>query len=453
MRERVCDTLRVVDLHRCISATGFTSLRVLRRATGGHSARLLRLWDDDLDWSDYPRGFAADEVLCPAPRMAGDAEARGVIAGAGGLHALRALERLMTAGDHEMIMMHVSTPLAMRTCNHVHASTMGANNGYHAIRAGGVRRHDADAPEAEVFVDGLNLARSMSYKNAAAEIPFGGCKMTVQVDPFGLDDAERLGFLAWSIDTGLFFTGPDMGFTPELADALRARFTRNIVGGPGGAMGPTGVPTARGTFIAMRECARAMWGHEDLSGRRGAVQGVGAVGLPLARHMKDAGMHLVIADSDPARLEAARDALGNVDVAEPGDILATECDVLAPCAVGGVLDGEAIDRLQASIVCGAANNQLRAVSRDEELALAERIADRGVMYPPEWMHNIAGVVAGFEEYARGDDADHAHLEPHLERVCGDRIRELLVLSAESGRTPTELAYDQIEARIGRAPTS
>jgi glutamate dehydrogenase/leucine dehydrogenase len=415
--------------------------------------RLSRQWDDDIDWSDYPRRFAADQVPCTAPRVAGDAESRAAITELGGAEALRELERLMAAGGHEMVVLHVSVPLAMRTCNNVHSSGMGTNNGFHAVRAGGVRRHEVDEPELDVFVDGLNLGRGMSYKNAAARIPFGGCKMTVQVEPFALDDAERLGFLAWSIDTGAFFTGPDMGFPPELADALRARFTRNIVGGPAGSMGPTGVPTARGTVIAMRECARAMWGHEDLSGRCGAVQGLGAVGLPLARHMKEAGMHLVVADRDPTRVEAAREALGDVDVVDAGQILAVECDVLAPCAVGGVFDADAIGHLHASVVCGSANNQLRAVSRDEELVLADRMAERGVMYPPEWMHNIAGVVAGFEEYARGDAADVANIEPHLERVCGDGIRELLRAASESERTPTELAYDQVEARIGGRVTS
>ena len=113
----------------------------------------------------------------------------------------------------------------------MHSNVLGIANGRHAIRAGGIRRHEPHEPEYEVLVDGLNLARAMSYKNAAAQIPYGGSKVCVVSEPVALDDLEALGFLAWCLDRARCFTGPDMGFTPEHADVLRAHFTRNIVGG------------------------------------------------------------------------------------------------------------------------------------------------------------------------------------------------------------------------------
>ena len=155
---------------------------------------------------------------------------------------------------------------------------LGLNNGYHAIRAGGVRRHEPDEPESEVHIDGLNLGRAMSFKNAAAQIPFGGNKMTVRCLPFALDDEPRLGFLAYCIDSGNFMTGPDMGFSPKLSDAMRARFTHNIMGGPGGSMGPTGTPTAEGCFMAIEQASRPGW-NGGLRGRSVAIQGLGAVGM------------------------------------------------------------------------------------------------------------------------------------------------------------------------------
>lgn len=270
-----------MELHEAIGESGLTTMRLVQGAAG-FDLRLSRDWDPDLRWDEYARSFFVDQVPCRGPRVLCDASARAHLEERGAGAALGRFEELMSAGRHEMVVMHVHAGLGVRTVNHVHSSAAGANNGHHAIRAGGLRRHEASEPERDVLIDGLNLGRGMSFKNAAAQIPFGGCKMTVQCEPFALDDLPRLGFLAHCIDAGHFFTGPDMGFSPELADALRARFTRNIVGGPGGAMGPTGTPTARGTFLAVRECARFRWATVDLAGKRVLVQGLGAVGLPLA---------------------------------------------------------------------------------------------------------------------------------------------------------------------------
>jgi glutamate dehydrogenase/leucine dehydrogenase len=269
----------------------------------------------------------------------------------------------------------------------------------------------------------------------------------VQCPPVSLDDEARLGFLAYCIDAGNFFTGPDMGFPPELADVLRARFTRNIVGGKGGALGPTGTPTARGCVAAMREVGRASWGSEDLRGRTVAIQGLGAVGLPLARLLKEIGAKVVVADRDPSRLAQAREALGELEVVSSETILQTPCDVLAPCALGGVLDAETIERLRCAALCGSANNQLKAVSQGEELALAERVRGRGILYPPEWTHNIAGVVAGFEEYVHGEEARMDRIDAHVERVCRAGIRQQLEEARATGRTPTAVAYAKVERLI------
>jgi glutamate dehydrogenase/leucine dehydrogenase len=240
-----------------------------------------------------------------------------------------------------------------------------------------------------------------------------------------------------------------MGFVPELADALRARFTRQIVGGPGGSMGPTGTPTARGTLLALREHLRAAFDSDELGGRVVAVQGLGAVGLPLARLLADAGARLVVAETDGERLARAEKLLAaaGITVVPPDRLLETECDVLSPCAMGGILDETTIDALRCKVICGAANNQLHAVSREGEVALAARIRDRGIVYAPEWIHNIAGVVAGVEEYTHQDDARIARILPHLDRVCRDGVRAILARAVRTGRTPTELAYEEVEARI------
>jgi len=436
-----------MDLRSAVAESDLTTLRVhYDWRNDRFGLALSREWDGDTDFARYARVFAVDQVPCRQPRALGGEQARELIDQRGAAAALSQLESLMRAGRHEMIVLNVHRDLGICTCNNVHSSVLGLNNGHHAIRAGGIRRHAPTEPEHEVLVDGLNLGRAMSFKNAGARIPFGGCKMTVRCEPFALDDEARLGFVAYGIDSGCFFTGPDMGFSPELADALRARFTQNIVGGPGGAMGPTGTPTARGTFLAIQEAALVAWGG-GLEGRTAAVQGLGAVGLPLAKLLAEAGMKIVAADTDEARLHAAKLGIGAIRVVAPEAILQHECDLLAPCAIGGVLDAAAIDQLRCRMVYGSANNQLAAVSQDDEIELAARLDGRGILYQPDWTHNTAGVMAGWEEYLHQGDARLERIEPHLVRVCEEGTRDLLAEHRRTGKTPTALAYAQVERVI------
>src|SRR5207253_3572775 len=101
-------------------------------------------------------------------------------------------------------------------------------------------------PQVESLKDALRLARAMSYKNTAAELPVGGAKMVVVADRLVADDLPRLGFIARCIESGRFLAGPDVGFGGPLIDAIRAHFSRHIVGGSEGPSGGTNGPTAIG---------------------------------------------------------------------------------------------------------------------------------------------------------------------------------------------------------------
>lgn len=428
-----------MDLSVLLETEGLTTLRV-----GGGVVRLSRDFTD-VDWSGFNREFETDSLPGRTPRVLDDAESRGLIKARGAGNALTRLERLMEAGRHQMMTMKVEARLGIRTALFVHSSRLGHNNGLHAIRAGGFRRHETNEPEAEVLADGLNLARAMSYKNAAAELPLGGCKMTVQCDPIALEDEARLGFLAFAIESGRFLTGPDMGFLPEHADVMRRRFTRHVTGGRDGVLGPTGTPTALGCYLAIQEAAEVALGG-TLRGKVAAIQGLGAVGLPLLAHLAEAGMELIVADPDPAAIEKAK-SIADVRVVPPEEILFVECDLLAPCAFGGILTEETVGKLSCKMIYGSANNPLAATSIEEELALAERLQERGILFTIEWTHNTAGVMSGYEEYARGVEATAEHLRPRLERVCREGTRALLEKATSTGKTPTRVAYEEMEKRI------
>ena len=185
-----------------------------------------------------------------------------------------------------------------------------------------------------------------------------------------------------------------------------------------------------------------------------AVQGLGAVGGPLCRGMLESGVGgLVVADRDAGRLEAFLASLPEdglrerVEVAPPEEVLFREVDVVSPNAVGGVLGTEEIERLNCRMVMGAANNQLRAHSQEEELALARALQDRGILYQVDWMHNTAGVIAGCEEWENQEEARMERVFTRVRAVCVEGVRDNLQRARRSGTTPTAAAYEAVEEAL------
>lgn len=437
LRERHLTTLKI----RCDWRTGTD--RVLGSTE----------WSPEQLFADYGRTFTIESELTNAPKALSDAHTRGLL-DAGGCSALLVyLLGLMRKGRHQGvdIWRHPARPIVV--ISNMHSNVLGIGNRAHAIRAGGIRRHNVSEPLEEVLVDGLNLARGMSFKNAAAQIAFGGSKICVVSDPIDPDDDEAMGFLAWCIDRSRSFTGPDMGFEPRHADVLRDRFTRNIVGGSKGALGPTGGPTAHGLFVALCEAVSHHLSRENLSGLRVALQGLGAVGAPFGRALLNADIaELRIAEHDAGRIDAffhnlPAEARERTSVVDPEQILFQGVDIVSPNAIGGVLDQTVIDRLRCRIVMGAANNQLAASSQQDELALSDRLAARGILFQVGWMHNAAGVIAGREEWQHQESAQMDRVILHLERVCRDGVRANLEEARANGCTPTAMAYKRIERQI------
>jgi leucine dehydrogenase len=421
-------------------------LRLIARPAARPTLTLARTWDPEIDWSVFGADICADRLPCAEPRILGDAEARALVEEHGLGAQLARLEALFVEGRHEMLMMLVEPRLGMRTALAVHSSVAGHLGGRHGFRAGGIRRHAPDDAEGDVVEDALKLARAMSYKNAAAELPMGGCKMTVQCAPINPADHARVGFLAHAIERGRFLAGPDMGTSGELIDALRTRFTRQIVGGSENTFGGTSIPTARGTAIAIREAARVAW-QGPLAGRTAAVMGLGQVGLEVAAMLAADGMTIIAADPDPRAIAAARARIGAIEIVSPDRIVDAHADVLVPAAFGGVIDDAAIDRLRCKMVYGPANNILAAATRAEEVRLAQKLAARGILFQAEWTYNTGGVMAGVAEHLLGEAARTLDLTERLERVCGAGTRTLLAEAQAARVTPTEAAYARIERVI------
>jgi leucine dehydrogenase len=242
--------------------------------------------------------------------------------------------------------------------------------------------------------DAMRLAEGMAYQNALADLPLGGGKAVLNRPP-GPFDRHRL-FTAFGREVaklnGDYVTAEDVGTTVIDMEAVNesCRHVAGLApvhGRPGGDPSPW---TALGVFLAMREAARRKFGA-DLQGMNVAVQGLGNVGAHLCGLLHEAGAKLVVAEprSDVAASVACR---YGATITGLDGILDANCEIFAPCALGAVIDEHAVSRLRARIVCGGANNVL---ATDED---GDRLADRGVLYAPDYVANAGGIINVAAEY-------------------------------------------------------
>lgn len=290
------------------------------------------------------------------------------------------------------------------------------------------------ASNADAATDAMRLARGMSYKNAMAGLPFGGGKAVLQ-KPAGEFDRKAL-FEAFAdvVESmgGTYVTAEDVGTSVEDMHVVAHR-TRHVAGltrRPGFAGGDPSPWTALGIFKSMQAAARVSLGR-DLDRLTVAVQGVGHVGAELCALLNEAGAKLIVADVHAAQAKAVSDAFG-ARVVPVDEILAVEADVLAPCAMGAVLDARTITGLKVALVCGGANNQL--ATEEDGLALFQR----GIAYAPDYVVNAGGIINVAAEYL------HESVEQVEQRIetIPQRVEDILRRAAQEGRS-SHLVADEM----------
>ncbi|PKN59533.1 MAG: hypothetical protein CVU56_00470 [Deltaproteobacteria bacterium HGW-Deltaproteobacteria-14] len=327
--------------------------------------------------------------------------------------------------------------------------------------AGGVRYWAYDTVE-DYLRDGLRLAMGMTHKNALAGLWWGGGKGVMarnpavdRDDPGVRADLYRdYGALMTSI-RGCYVTAEDVGTCVTDMDHIfeRTRFTTCIAPALGGSGNPS-VPTARGVVAGMRAALEHL-GAGTLEGKTVAVQGLGNVGWPLVGMLLDAGVARIIGcDVDEGRVASARDRFAGrpfeatLIARDDESWLATDCDVLAPCATGAVLNPRTIPRLRARVVCGAANNQLEDPERDDRA-----LHERGILYVPDFLTNRMGIVTCADEqagYVPGDPLIERHLGRDWEHGIHRAALRVFAESSATGRPPGTTARAQADA-LSREP--
>jgi glutamate dehydrogenase/leucine dehydrogenase len=350
--------------------------------------------------------------------------------------------------DHEAAFFELEPGLGVLYGAFVHRTRRGQ-------AAGGVRFWSYDTVE-DYLRDGLRLAFGMTRKNALAGLWWGGGK-GVMVAPPGLDvrDARLREKIYRGYGTfitslrGCYVTAEDVGtHVSDMAHVFATtRHTTCIPPELGGSGNPS-VPTARGV-IAGIEAALASVGRGAIEGRTFAVQGCGNVGGPLIRMLLERGAAKVeTADVDASTVDRLTAEVGDprlsARVVERNDpsILAADCDVVAPCAVGGTLNPETIPTLRAHIVCGAANNQLLDSGRDDAALHA-----RGILYVPDFLVNRMGIVTCADEAAGcipGDPWIERHLGRDWEHSIPNALDRVLETSRATGRPPGAVATEEAD---------
>ncbi len=263
--------------------------------------------------------------------------------------------------------------------------------------AGGGTRMKVYGTPAEALADAMRLSAAMTRKLAIAGLPFGGGKAVIAVPEIPSGEQRRALFLRYADLVaslgGTFRTSSDINTGEADMDVIGERtehvFGRSVQAGGSGSPAP---PTAVGVYHGIRASLSHAFGSDDLEGRIVVVQGAGGVGSPLADQLANAGASVVVADIDPGRAHAVAARVGGA--ALPVDqLFGTDCDVFAPCAVGGVLSVETVPRLRCRIVAGSANNQLA------EPEAADLLHARGILYAPDYVINAGGAISivGFEQ--------------------------------------------------------
>ncbi len=332
---------------------------------------------------------------------------------------------------HEQILYGYDKVSGLKTIIAIHSTALGP-------ALGGTRFFPYES-EDDALEDVLRLSKGMTYKAAAAGLDLGGGKAVIIGDP-RMDKSERL-FRAYGriVDSlrGRYITAEDIGTTTADMDMVR-RETRWALGNSvahGGSGDPSPV-TARGLYAATRAVAQKLWGDPDIAGRRFAVQGVGKVGSAYVQLLVEDRAEVMVTDAYEPAIHAAVEIYG-VEPVDPDEIHRVDCDFFSPCAMGAGLNETTVPELNCAAIVGSANNQL-ATDKD-----AERLADRGILYAPDFVVNAGGLI-NVDDELQGFSKTRA-----LHRVDSifEATMKILDTAEKHGINPNDAAIKVAEDRI------
>ncbi len=297
--------------------------------------------------------------------------------------------------DHEQVVFCRNKESGLRAIIAIHNTALGP-------ALGGTRMWNYKTEE-EALIDVLRLSKGMTYKAAAAGLNLGGGKAVIIGDSKTQKTEEMFRAFGAYVNSlaGQYITAEDVGTTVKDMEYIFME-TPYVTGIPA-AFGGSGDPspyTAHGVFMAIKASVHEQFKTDELAGLRVNVQGLGNVGSHLVGFLVQAGAKVGVADIDADKVKALTKKIPDLRVISSDEIVTSECDVFAPCALGAVINDRTIGNLKCKIVCGGANNQLA------EPRHGDALRELGILYAPDYVANAGGLMNVFVEL-EGYSSDRA----------------------------------------------
>lgn len=344
--------------------------------------------------------------------------------------------------NHEQVVFCNDEETGLKAIIAIHNTTLGP-------ALGGCRMRPYSSVD-EALEDVLRLSKGMTYKCAAADVDFGGGKAVIIGDPEKDKHPELFRAFGQFVESlnGRFYTGTDMGTTPE--DFVYALKETNCIVGVNeeyGGSGDSSIPTAMGVIYGLQATNQNVWGSKDLHGKSYAIQGLGKVGFKVAERLLEEGADLYVTDISQKSIDLlvakAKNMGAAIKVVSGEEIYSVDADVFVPCAIGGVINDHTVDQLKVKAVVGSANNQLL------DLSHGLRLHEKGILYAPDYIVNAGGLIQVADEL----------YEPNKERVLQktsaiyNSLQNIYLQSENEHMTTVEAANrfceDRIHARTRR----
>jgi leucine dehydrogenase len=329
--------------------------------------------------------------------------------------------------NHELVSFTEDSSSGLKAIIAVHNTHLGA-------AVGGCRMYPYVSDSA-ALEDVLRLSRGMTYKSALAGLPMGGGKAVIIGDHRSQKTPELLRAMGRFIDShkGKYITAEDSGTC--VADMKIMGEQTQYVSGVSDAQNFGGDPspfTALGIFHGIKAAVKHRNSSSDLQGARVAIQGAGAVGYYLAKLLIGDGAEVLVADVNAENLSRTQ-ALGAKAIAVE-DVLSAQVDVLAPCAMGAIINDQTINQLNTPIIAGGANNQLA------EARHADMLNEMGILYAPDFVINAGGIIEIHHQNQMSSDGS----QRQVERI-GETLSKIFSLSEAQNLSTAKVAEQMAES--------
>lgn len=336
--------------------------------------------------------------------------------------------------DHEQVVFCNDKDTGLKAIIGIHNTVLGP-------ALGGTRMWNY-ASEWEALNDALRLSRGMTYKSAITGLNLGGGKAVIIGDAKTQKTPElmrKFGEFVHSL-SGKYITAEDIGMDTEDMDIVRevTPFVTGISKSKGGAGNPSPI-TAFGVFMGMKAAAQFKYGSDDLEGKKVMVQGIGHVGESLVEHLTNEGAQVFIADINQEKLdEVSRKYNATIYV---GDIYSADVDIYAPCALGASVNDATINRIKASIIAGAANNQLA-----DERTHGQILKDKGIVYAPDFLINAGGIINVYAELEGYDLKEIMRKTENIYNTTLEILKSAEVKNITTHNAALQIAQQRIDDR-------